>query len=73
MLLLTRKAGEFITIGDDIKISIIQTGRRKTLVGITAPRNLSIKRIEGIKNIIKVADGQTESDRDVTFSKEGIL
>lgn len=46
MLILTRKAGETIAIGNDIRISIFEIDGRSVRVGIEAPRSVSIYRGE---------------------------
>ncbi len=45
MLVLTRKRGEVIEIGNDIRITVVQTGIQ-TRIGIDAPRELYIRRCE---------------------------
>ncbi len=51
MLILTRKLGESITIGDDIKIYFLEQ-REKIRVGIEAPPNIAVHR-EEIYTLIK--------------------
>ena len=46
MLILTRKLGESIKIGDDIKIQVIDIKGRQVRLGIEAPENFSIHREE---------------------------
>ncbi len=46
MLVLTRKVGESINIGDNIKISIMDVKGRSVRVGVEAPRSMSIHREE---------------------------
>lgn len=46
MLVLTRKLGESVTIGDDIKISVIDIKGRQVRLGIEAPKNMTIHREE---------------------------
>ncbi|MEK7639879.1 MAG: carbon storage regulator CsrA [Patescibacteria group bacterium] len=46
MLVLTRKLGESIAIGDDIKITILGIHGRQTRIGIEAPKMVSIHREE---------------------------
>jgi carbon storage regulator len=46
MLVLTRKPGEAIVIGDDVEIEIVAIGGGKVRVGITAPRSTSVHRKE---------------------------
>jgi carbon storage regulator len=46
MLILTRKEGEKITIGDDIVLTILEVKGRKVRVGIDAPPDTVILREE---------------------------
>lgn len=46
MLVLTRKPGESVTIGDDIKITVIDVKGRQVRIGIEAPREMTIHREE---------------------------
>ncbi len=46
MLVISRKAGEALLIGDQIKISIISLGGDKVAVGIDAPKDIRIIREE---------------------------
>jgi carbon storage regulator len=46
MLILTRKEGEKVFIGSDIKISIISVSENQVKVGIEAPPNVKILREE---------------------------
>jgi carbon storage regulator len=46
MLVLSRKAGERILIGDEIAITIVRIGPNTVKVGVDAPRGLSILRAE---------------------------
>ena len=46
MLILTRKLGESITIGDDIKVSVLGVHGRQVRLGIDAPLNVIVHREE---------------------------
>ena len=46
MLILTRKLGESITIGDDIKIQVLEIKGKQVRIGINAPKSFSIHREE---------------------------
>jgi carbon storage regulator len=46
MLVLTRKNGESIKIGDDIEISIISSKNDQVKIGIKAPQNVDVFRKE---------------------------
>ena len=46
MLILTRKLGESITIGDNIKVSVLGVHGRQVRLGIDAPLNVVVHREE---------------------------
>jgi len=46
MLVLTRKIGEGIIIGDDIKVTIVELKGGGVRIGIDAPRELKVHRQE---------------------------
>ena len=46
MLILTRKSGESITIGDDVKITVIEVKGKQVQIGIDVPRSYVIHREE---------------------------
>ncbi len=46
MLILTRKSGESITIGDDVKVTVVEIKGKQVRVGIEAPRSYIIHREE---------------------------
>ena len=46
MLVLTRKNGETIKIGDDIEITIISAKNDQVKIGIEAPKNVQVLRKE---------------------------
>ena len=52
MLTLTRKAGERIAIGDSIEVCVVDIGRGKVRIGITAPRGVAIHRGEIVDRIV---------------------
>ncbi len=46
MLVLSRKPGERIRIGDDVTLTIVRIGPNSVRLGIDAPRSMSIVREE---------------------------
>ncbi len=46
MLVLTRKAGEGIIIGDDVRITIVEIKGGSIRIGIDAPRHMKVHRQE---------------------------
>ncbi len=53
MLILTRKTGESIRIGDDIEISVLEIKGRQARIGIKAPAGMPIHREEVFQRIRK--------------------
>jgi carbon storage regulator len=52
MLVLTRKLGESITIGDDIRLTIIAVKGNQVKIGIEAPADVMVHRAEVYTKII---------------------
>lgn len=46
MLVMTRKRGESIMVGDGIEIQVISVGRHGVRIGIAAPRDIPVHRRE---------------------------
>ena len=46
MLVLSRKSGESITIGEDIVVTVVGVNGTQARLGITAPRNVQVLREE---------------------------
>ena len=53
MLVLSRKPGEAIRIGDDIEISVIEVRGDTVRIGISAPRNVPVFRMELLAEVAK--------------------
>ena len=51
MLVLSRKKGQTIRIGDDIEITIVATANDQVKIGINAPKNIEILRQEVFEEI----------------------
>lgn len=46
MLILTRRVGETLTIGDDITVTILGVNGNQVRVGVNAPKEVSVHREE---------------------------
>lgn len=51
MLILTRKSGEGIRVGDEIKVVILEVKGNQVRVGIEAPQNIQVHRDEVYERI----------------------
>ena len=58
MLILTRKIGESIIIGDNVKVTVLGVEGRQIRVGIDAPKEISVHR-EEIYNKIAAENAST--------------
>ena len=57
MLILTRRVGETLIIGDDIKICVLGVKGNQVRLGIDAPKDISVHREEIYLRIQKEKEG----------------
>ena len=63
MLVITRRAGEGILIGDNIELQVIELSHSRVKLGIAAPRSLGILR----KEILLAAEENRTASRPLPF------
>lgn len=61
MLILTRKVGESILIGNDISITILSVRGNQVKLGVEAPKEVSVHREEIYQQIKQMKDEQLDS------------
>jgi Carbon storage regulator (could also regulate swarming and quorum sensing) len=64
VLVLTRKPGEKILIGDDIVVTVLDSRGDGIRIGIDAPRGISIQRAEVIKAVAEANVQAAQADVD---------
>ena len=65
MLVLSRRLGEEILIGDDIRVEVVEIRRGCVKLGVTAPRDIDVDRPE-------IRERKKESEREVNeYDREG--
>jgi carbon storage regulator len=64
LLVLTRKSGQSIMIGDDIEVSVLAVSKDKIRVGITAPKSVPVFRKEVWLSIKDGDDAGDEPEGD---------
>lgn len=69
MLILTRKIGESIRIGDDIAISVIDIRGNQVRLGIEAPRNVMVHRQE----VYALIEEQNEQAAKVSRNDKALI
>jgi carbon storage regulator len=67
MLVLTRKLGESIRIGDNISIKVVELDNRHVKIGIEAPRSIAVNREEIYERI------QNENKAASTTRDQGVM
>jgi carbon storage regulator len=68
MLVLTRKPGQSIMIGDGVEVQVLSVAGEKVRLGITAPRDVSIFRNEVYDRIERESGG----DEDDSGTNEAV-
>jgi len=65
MLILARKAGEAITINDNITVTVLEMKGGQVKLGIEAPRHVAIHREEVLTRILEENKRATETSGDL--------
>jgi len=71
MLVLSRKIGEVITIGDSVKITVLNYDRGIVRLGIDAPKTIPVHRKEIFDKIIEL--NRQAAKTDVTALKNALF
>lgn len=61
MLLLTRKVGEKLRIGDDVTVSVLGVKGGQIRIGIDAPRHVKVNREEVFQRILQEGEAPKRS------------
>jgi carbon storage regulator len=61
VLILTRKVGESVMIGNDVSITVLRVKGNQVRLGVNAPKDISVQREEIIKRIA-AGNGATAVD-----------
>jgi carbon storage regulator len=68
MLILTRRIGETITVGNDgkVKFTVLDVNRRQVKIGIDAPREIAIHRDEIFQKILSNKSQKSDPESAIT-------
>ncbi len=72
MLVLTRKKGQAIVIGENIKIVIVSVGGDSVKIGIEAPNDIKILRAELVEAVRDINMVASKKMPQIKVKKEGV-
>lgn len=62
MLILTRRVGEVLTIGDDVRLTVLNINGRQARLGIEAPKDVAVHREEVYQQILAGGERPTRNE-----------
>ena len=69
MLVLTRRRGEAIVVGDDVKIVVLEVNGDQVRLGVEAPRAVTVHREEVYQEILAQNERASMSKKTATNEK----
>jgi len=64
MLILTRRVGESLMIGDDVNVTVLGIRGNQVRIGVNAPKEIAVHREEIYERIQREKGGQQAADDD---------
>jgi carbon storage regulator len=73
LLILTRKVGESVAIGDDIQVSVVEIKGTQVKLGIKAPKDVTVHREEIYLKILEENKRASEVSKEILGSMEDLV
>jgi len=70
MLILTRRVGETLMIGDDISVTVLGVKGNQVRIGVDAPKEVAVHREEIFQRIKSEQGGSADSQTDSSKADE---
>ncbi|MBN7797296.1 carbon storage regulator CsrA [Parahaliea mediterranea] len=64
MLILTRRVGESLMVGDDITVTVLGVKGNQVRIGVNAPRDVAVHREEIYNRIQDGGEGEPSKDEE---------
>lgn len=74
MLILTRRVGETVMIGDEVTVTVLGVKGNQVRIGVNAPKHVAVHREEIFERIKREQDGDataTATNSNGTATKQG--
>ncbi len=70
MLILTRRVGETLMIGDNVSVTVLRVKGNQVRLGVNAPKDISVHREEIYDRIKREQDVPPKQEQDVAPEQE---
>ncbi len=71
MLILTRRVGETLMIGDDVTVTVLGVKGNQVRIGVSAPKNVAVHREEIFERIKREESGEDDGNERPALEVSG--